>query len=502
MFRYLVAHLPCFRLERCGWESHQTVVLLAEERRALRVQATTPAAQKLGVRAGMSSAEARALVPDIRTEILEPEAERQDLEALAEQLLRFSPSVSTLPPDALVAELRGETAERTVLEHATVRLRHLGHQAVIAIADDPATALAVATWGRRDQIVPPGQGALALAPLPLEALGLPNNELVLLQGLGVRTVGAFAALPPAAVSGRLGPVGVAAHGLARGRGLQNPMPARPGPPGLRKTQELSDPVSELEALLFVINALLRDVAAALGSQGKAAVRVSLHFRLEKGEQELSVRLGEPTRDPKRMLSLLRPRLEQLQLPSPVTSLSVEIPEPVPFGGKQTGLLDWHAVGEALTDVMARLQDQLGEDAVRSPRLESQHRPETAWRAVPVRLASSGGRGGAAAARALAQDPVHIWEGQPAEVQPDRPPILLPLPLAIDVRLGADRLPKTLLLENRFGDVQVLRGPEVLSAEWWERPLHRAYYRASLTDGRDAWIYQEDGRWALHGWWDR
>jgi len=171
MYRTLVAHLPCFRLERCGWEAHQPVVLLAEDKRVLRVAAATPAAARQGVRAGMSAAEARALLPGLRTEVLDPEAERQDLESLAEQLLRLSPSVSTLPPDALVAELRGEAAEpggeRAALERARVRLQHLGHQARIAIADDPATALACATWGRHSHIVPPGESAYALAPLPL-----------------------------------------------------------------------------------------------------------------------------------------------------------------------------------------------------------------------------------------------------------------------------------------------------------------------------------------------
>lgn len=479
---------------------------MAEERRALRVVALTPAARRLGVRVGMAAAEARALAPTLRTESLEPEGEQRDLEALAEQLLRISPSVSTLPPDALVAEVRGLSrdpgGERAVLERVRLRLQHLGHQCRVAIADDPATALALATWSSQDQIVPPGGAAAALAPLPLEALGLPGDELALLQGLGVRTVGAFAALPPASVSGRLGPLGVAAHGMARGSGAPKPVPPKATDAELCASQDLIEPISELDALLFILNALLREVSASLASQGKAAIRCVLRFRLDGGgEQELSVRLGEPTRDSRRLLSLLRTRLERFQLAGAVTGLSVEVPEPVPFTGRQRGLLDWHAVGETLSDVMARLQDQLGEDAVRTARLVSQHRPEAEWRAIPFRAAAtSAPRQSAALARV--EDPVAAWEGHPEQTLPERPALLLPLPLAIEVDAAPGLLPRAIQLDGRWCLVRQWDGHEVLSGDWWDRPFHREYWRAHLSDGRTAWCYREDGRWAIHGWWDR
>lgn len=510
MFRYLIVHLPGFRLERCGWESHQLAMLVSEDRRALRVLTVTPAAERLGVKVGMAAAEARALVPELRAEVLDAEAERQDLEALAEQLLKLSPSVSTLPPDTLVAEVRGNATEpggeRVLLERARVRLSALGHQVRLCIADDPVTALAVASWGRRDQIVPTGQSAGALAPLPLEALGLPPAELGLLHGLGVRTIGAFAALPPAAVSGRLGPIGAAAHALARGRGPARPVAPRADGGDLCRTVDLPEAVVELDALVFVLNAMLRDLSADLAASGRAAVRLRLRFRLDLGgEQDLSVRLGEPTRDSKRILTTLRQRLEGYQLAGPVAALSVEVPDPVDFHGRQRNLMDWRTVGDALDEVMARLADQLGEDAVAVPRLASRHRPEAEWAPIPWRgggRASSGRASAATALAAVADDPEYAWQGHPSPALPERPPLLLPLPLAIDVATGPDHLPVALHLDGRWLDCHELVGPELLSGEWWHSGFHREYYRARLQDGRSAWIYREDGRWALHGWWDR
>ena len=212
MFRYLVAHLPAFRLERCGWSASQPAALVAEEKSAWRVQCATPAALRAGVRRGMTAAEARAVLPTLQVESLQAEDEARDLDDLATQLLRVSPSVATLPPDGLLAEISRTVrvgagadgaalagAERALLERMRIRLEQLGHQVVVVVADDPATALACAAWGRRSRVVPPGQGQGALSGLPLAALDLPPREHDLLLGLGLRTVGDFAALPAASV---------------------------------------------------------------------------------------------------------------------------------------------------------------------------------------------------------------------------------------------------------------------------------------------------------------
>ena len=298
-------------------------------------------------------------------------------------------------------------------------------------------------------------------------------------------------------------MGVAAHGMARGSGVPKPVTARSSDAEISSSQDLMEPISELDALLFIFNALLREVAASLASQGKAAIRLGLRFRLEGGgEQELGIRLGEPTRDPRRLLALLRTRLERFQLAGAVTGLSVEVPEPVPFTGRQRGLLDWHAVGETLSDVMARLQDQLGEGSVRSARLVSQHRPEAEWRAIPFRAAATSSSRQSAAVAQLQDDPVYALEGHPEQPLPERPAILLPLPLAIEVDAAPGLLPRAIQLDGRWAPVNRWDGHELLTGDWWDRPYQREYWRAHLNDGRCAWVYREDGRWALHGWWDR
>jgi nucleotidyltransferase/DNA polymerase involved in DNA repair len=69
---------------------------------------------------------------------------------------------------------------------------------------------------RAGVIVPVGQTTAFLAPLPVAALGLADLDQ-LLGRLGIRTLGAFAALPDADVLGRFGGEGAAAHRVAGGR---------------------------------------------------------------------------------------------------------------------------------------------------------------------------------------------------------------------------------------------------------------------------------------------
>ena len=575
MFRYLVAHLPTFRLDRCGYTPDQLVALVAEQKSALRVQTPSLAAARAGVRAGMTAAQAQAIAPGLILEVLDPIGEQEDLEALTAQLLRVSPAVAPLAPDALVAEvgrnglaasaLGAPTAgrERALLERVRIRLEHLGHHCTVVVADDPLTARACAEHGRRCQIVRSGQAAEALAPLPLAALELPVAEHGLLIGLGITTVAAFACLPAASVVGRLGPAAVAAHALAQGRGRTPAVALWDDSGPLSLSQELPQAVVQLDALLFVLNALLRDATARLVAAGKAATRLRLRFSLDAdlaetdparrslglgstadlvgGWQELSVRLGEPTRDARRILSLLRLRLERTQLAAPVTRLVLELPEAVPFDGRQADLDGRHRAGEALAEVSSRLQDTLGSESVLVPQRASRHRPEAEWRPRPFALSAAGdtmasaatGTTGAPASRTLAlgttaaasgqaqallptdalarsradkTDPVREWQGFPSPVAPRRPSLLLHPPCALDVRLSpptasGSALPRAMCHDARWHDIVGVQGPERLSGEWWSRTFGREYWRVALADDRRAWIYREDGRWFLHGWFD-
>ena len=102
-------------------------------------------------------------------------------------------------------------------EEALVDLVHEAASAVtpaeVGIADGLFAAVLAA---RRGVVVPAGGTPAFLAPLPVGILGQPDLA-ELLDRLGIRTLGEFAALPDADVLGRFGADGAHAHRVAGGR---------------------------------------------------------------------------------------------------------------------------------------------------------------------------------------------------------------------------------------------------------------------------------------------
>jgi hypothetical protein len=203
--RYIVATLPTFRLQRLGYHDHCAAILLSG--RGGVVLAMTAAARRIGATASEPKG--------ARVVYLSPKAEADSLEAL---MLDVSPDLRTfaLPPDAFGAEVVDADEDHAVASRLLDRLSARGYQARVVVADDPGVALAVSAWTKKAMtVLPIGTGLATVPYLPIEALGMPAELVAQLTALGVRTVGAFAALPREAL-GRFGPTALGCHTLARG----------------------------------------------------------------------------------------------------------------------------------------------------------------------------------------------------------------------------------------------------------------------------------------------
>ena len=488
--RSLLAWLPAFRLERCGWNAHERVALVAPVRGALRVLSTTPVAARLGIHAGMSAAEARALLPELHLEHGDSlHEESQDLEALAGMLHPISPHSLAHPPDAILAEI-GTTAgllggETACLEQATRILSPLGHFSRVVIVEghgetSARAARALARWKDRHLIVPTGQLSSALEDLPLPLLEPSPSLLELLRSLGITRAGELARLPAAAVANRMGSEGLALLALARGETA--PSPGRPAPresplPLLHK--RLPAPLSSWMGLGPLLLDLSRQLCRLLHRCDRAVVRLQLRLLLEEAPSHLlPVRLGRPQRNPHILSVLLRRRLEDLQLPAPLLAIEMEVLESCPFVGHQPSFLDREA-HEPLLEILARLGDGLGEVSLFRATLRDSHRPEEAWSRVPF----------------LQGEP----EGSPNSLP--RPALVLPEPRPLQLRFDG-ALPWAVEIEGHWCRIQEHEGPERLAGAWWEAgPLDRDYHQLRLEDGRRPWIFEnrQEGSWWLHGW---
>lgn len=512
--RYLAIHLPAFRLERCGFDADEVAALVAEQKNATRLVALTPAARAAGLGAGMTAAEARSLAPDVELLPLDEAAERADRAALARACGPLSDRVAFPWPDHLVLEISRTShlfgGEARMAGRAVELVSGFGHRCRVAVADDPLGAAALTRLPDAPEaplVVPPGALAAHLAPLPLAALCLESTQgavslVEALRAVGIQQVGPFARLDPASVSGRYGAEGLRLHRLARGRptfgddlrwgDLDGELP--------RVSARLAGATSTLQ-VHFVLPGLLARLADHLASRDLAAVRLKLSLRLDRPGAPpvaLHVGVGRPTRRPAVLERLIRARLEGLRLDAPAEELVLEVAEAVPEQGWQPGLTDRAEATEPLPDLLARLRDHLGDDAVVTPRLADSWRPEGAWRAVRVTTQLPREP---RPRPARVDDPVDAQDAWERALGAPRPTLLLPEPLPVQVELRGDR-PILVRLPEGSSSVARAMGPERLEGEWWDPTIRfdRTYWVVDIN-GRIAWIFLEQGRWFLHGWFD-
>ena len=180
-----------------------------------------------------------------------------------------------------------------------------------------------------------------LASLPVATLtgrlGLPERRaagLVETMGrLGIGTLGALAALPPARVADRFGPPGLHAHRLARGEDE----PPRPRAPHEDLVEEIELPEGTAGGLLDRALELLVDrLLAAPQRRGRTLRGLRLGARLSGGGSwSVEQGLGRPTASARVLRSVLAPRLEDL--PAPALSLRLRAVGLGPRAGDQLEL---------------------------------------------------------------------------------------------------------------------------------------------------------------------
>src|SRR5437868_13369858 len=95
---------------------------------------------------------------------------------------------------------------------------------------------------------------------------------------GIRNLRALAALPEIALSERLGQIGLRLQQLARGEASRTLVPLE-APLAFEEAVELEHPILLLEPLAFLLNRLLEQLCARLGSRALATQELRLTLEL-------------------------------------------------------------------------------------------------------------------------------------------------------------------------------------------------------------------------------
>ncbi|HEY1394160.1 MAG TPA: DNA polymerase Y family protein, partial [Methylibium sp.] len=311
----------------------------------------------------------------------------------------------------------------------------------------------------------------------------PPRLAELLQAIGCRRLGDVRALPRAGLQRRGGMALLQALDRAYGD-APDPRDWFAAPPEFHAELELMHRVDQAEALVFAAQRLLQPLCGWLSRQWLAATRVRLVLRHERGRHAapdtlLRIELGQATRDPQQLQTLLRERLHRLTLQAPVYWLRLVLEEAAPCPGAEGQLLpDPGREAQDFLALLDRLRARLGAEQVQHPALRADHRPELAH----VLLSRQPDR--------LAQ--------QCADVpQLPRPAWLLPVPLRLREQGERPVHGSTVL--------NLLTRAERIEAGWFDGKLVcRDYHVAEGSDHRLRWVYCErrghggERAWFLHG----
>ena len=261
------------------------------------------------------------------------------------------------------ARLLGEPGE--VARRIVEACRRAGAPCAVGIASAPFVARVVAERSPLGEVrEAAGDERAYLAPLPVAVLPLGAEMVEELALLGLRTIGAFAALQRGTVLDRFGHAAAAAHALAHGEDtatIHGIVPRR----RIRARRRWDDPILSKEQLLFALRVTAEEIARSLAVDGMAALRVVLALEREATPPlRLERTLLPPTADPAGLLRSLRWALEEWRELGRVVGASLEAVEVEPLRGRQLGLFapDGARREEALA-LAQHLRTRLGEGAV-------------------------------------------------------------------------------------------------------------------------------------------
>lgn len=427
------------------------------------------------------------------TDIGHDNTPRIDAPGLAVWALQFSPRVAQQEHTVwleVAQSLRLFGGEAPLHQLVEAGAAELGVRS-LAWAPTSLAALACARTGIRDGFSAPL--AQVLDPLPLESIDAVNSHQATLARLGCRTLADVRRLPRGGLSRRFDSALLLA--LDQAYGLR--------PEGYRWVKlaetfearlELPGRVDAAPALMFGARRLLLQMAGWLAARHCGVTAFTLHWRhdalraSDAGEGgEITVRTARATQNIEHLSRLLNENLAKVQLLAPAAELRLSATEVTPWLETSHSLLpDTRADGEALNQVLERIEARLGKKRVLRPVLIEDTRLAhmTRWQVMN-------------AARPA---------GKVCRVSGPQPTWILKTPLQLEVR---DECP------HYQGPLQLLLGPERIEGGWWHRVKDAEGRQQALEVVRDywvawseragvLWIYQErllrnsSACWYLHG----
>lgn len=522
--RTLVAWCPDWPVVALGHPLDEPVAVVF----ANRVVAASPTAREQGVARGLRRRVAQARCAELDVVERDEAREARTFEPVIATLDDVTPRIEVVRPGTCAIVARGPAryfgGDGAVADLVRARMGGVldGRTEVrVGVADGPFAAGMAARAAAPVRLVEAGTTAAFLAPMSVTALDRPELCDVL-QRLGIRTLGSFAALPAADVLARFGEEGRGAHRLAAGLD-ERPPDARLPPPDWSVAAEIDPPADRIDRVAFCARALAEELHGRLDREGIACVRVAIEAETEHGESLVRLWRHEGTLGAGAIADRVRWQLDGwlngsvASRPTGGISRVALVPdEVIAARGRQLGFWGGETeVDERASRVAARLEGQLGAEAVLVPERRGGRHADEQLALVPAAAVELHGRSldvGRDDAASGAGDGAEPWPGRLPTPSPTRVP---PAPWVAELVDGdgamitvtgrglASAPPTHLTVEGRTAPVVAWAGPWPVDERWWDPAAHRRRVRFQIVtdDGVARLLTLEGGRWWVTALWD-
>lgn len=485
-------------MERQGNASSDDIplVLAREGTHGPVVYATNRAGRLSGISMGSRVVDMRAICPEMQVEYADVAGDAAALQRLMLWVRRWCPWSVTDGADGLILDTTGSdhlmAGEAAMLVEMETGLSLLGLTSQLAVAPTWGAAWGLARYGAVRSVCPEGGVAQHMAALPVASLRLDTDTLLLLQRLGLKTVGQLADVPRLSLTRRFAKTELARNPLMRldqAMGvLAEPVASVDAPPTFWVQARLPEPIFDPTHYL---PGLCEDLCCALAKAGSGCRRLYLTVYRTDGEvSSLSVATSHPSRDPDHLRRLFNDRLEKINPGFGFDLITLEAGAVEPIDVVQTRLDGQTENDLALPRLIDRLTAKFGAKAVKVPVLKDSHVPERAegWRP---------------ALNGVGHDRAAIVRSRPLRM----------LDPAEEVRVlyaVPEGPPAQFIWRRQTHRVARYQGPERIAPEWWkDRPGTRLrdYFRVENHEGQRFWLYREglhedgrggDPRWFVQG----
>lgn len=415
-----------------------------------------PIAEAAGIRPGMRLSRAEGLCPGACFLPADEPSYRAAHRTLETALRRLTDRVETAGLGFFLADVTGleralGSAAALCRRLATESGEATGLRVRVGLAGNRFAAGRAALTARpgRWYAVPAGQEKVFLSSLPLTTLPADAEVVRRLHQLGVRTLGALAALPRLALVRQFGSQAGFLHDLASGCDPR-PVHADALPLVLEGAHAFEPPVAGRAPLVVRVRQIVGTLAAEIARRGYRAEGLRVRLEDEGGEVHTAAApVQPPTADPDRLARRAVGLLEGLAPSRPVVDLAAEVYplRPAYLGATQMALFAAPADARhsRLQEVLRRLRERFGEMVI-----------------VVASLLSP------------------------------------PLPRPIQVTTDPSGLPRALVWPDRILSVARVYEHWRERRFWWTRPLLRDYYRTETADGQVRVVFRDrgSGRWWL------